>query len=46
MYAIGGDGTLRGGQAIYEELRRRNVKACIIGLPKTIDNDVGEKEDS
>jgi 6-phosphofructokinase 1 len=40
LFAIGGDGTLRGAQAIGEEAGRRNVALSVIGVPKTIDNDV------
>jgi 6-phosphofructokinase 1 len=40
LFTIGGDGTLRGAQAISEEVRRRKVKIGVIGVPKTIDNDI------
>lgn len=40
LFAIGGDGTLRGVQAISEEIRQRKVKIGVIGIPKTIDNDI------
>ena len=40
LFAIGGDGTLRGAQAISEEVSRRNLKISVIGVPKTIDNDI------
>ncbi len=40
LYVIGGDGTLRGGQAIAEEVARRGLPIAVIGLPKTIDNDI------
>jgi 6-phosphofructokinase 1 len=40
LFAIGGDGTLRGAQAINDEARRRGMKLSVIGIPKTIDNDV------
>jgi 6-phosphofructokinase 1 len=40
LFAIGGDGTLRGAQAIAEEIGRRNLKIGIVGIPKTIDNDI------
>jgi 6-phosphofructokinase 1 len=40
FFCIGGDGTMRGTQAIYEEICRREVKIAVIGVPKTIDNDV------
>ena len=40
LFAIGGDGTLRGAQAIAEEVGKRNLKISVIGVPKTIDNDI------
>ncbi len=40
LFAIGGDGTLRGAQAIAEEAARRGLKIAVIGVPKTIDNDI------
>lgn len=40
LFCIGGDGTLRGANAIYEEVKRRGEKIAIIGIPKTIDNDI------
>jgi 6-phosphofructokinase 1 len=40
LFAIGGDGTLRGAQAISEEIARRDLKIGVIGIPKTIDNDI------
>ena len=46
LFAIGGDGTLRGGQAIAEEIGRRNLKIGVVGIPKTIDNDISYVEQS
>lgn len=40
LFAVGGDGTLRGAQKIAEEAARRGLQLGIIGIPKTIDNDV------
>lgn len=40
LFTIGGDGTLRGGQAIAEEAGRRGLEIAVIGVPKTIDNDI------
>jgi len=40
LFAIGGDGTLRGAQAISEEIGCRGLKISVIGIPKTIDNDI------
>ena len=33
-------GTMRGCLAIYEEVQRRGLKIAIVGVPKTIDNDI------
>ncbi len=40
LFAIGGDGTMRGVLAIHEEIAARGLKISIIGVPKTIDNDI------
>jgi 6-phosphofructokinase 1 len=40
LFTVGGDGTLRGAQALSEEIARRGLKIAIIGIPKTIDNDI------
>ncbi|RMF80465.1 MAG: ATP-dependent 6-phosphofructokinase [Nitrospirae bacterium] len=40
LFCIGGDGTLRGAHAIAEEIGRRGLKIAVVGLPKTIDNDM------
>jgi len=40
LFAIGGDGTLKGAQAISQEVVRRGRKISVIGIPKTIDNDI------
>jgi 6-phosphofructokinase 1 len=40
LFTIGGDGTLRGAQALSEEVGRRGLKIAVIGIPKTIDNDI------
>lgn len=40
LFTIGGDGTLRGAQAIAQEIQRRDAKIGVIGVPKTIDNDI------
>jgi 6-phosphofructokinase 1 len=40
LFTIGGDGTQKGADAIAEEIERRGLKISIIGVPKTIDNDV------
>ncbi len=40
LFTVGGDGTLRGAEAIHEEVQRRGLKIAVVGVPKTIDNDV------
>lgn len=40
LFIVGGDGTLRGGEKIASEIRRRGFKKSVIGIPKTIDNDI------
>ncbi|KAG2248525.1 hypothetical protein Bca4012_088180 [Brassica carinata] len=40
VYIIGGDGTQRGASVIFEEVRRRGLKVAVVGIPKTIDNDI------
>jgi 6-phosphofructokinase 1 len=40
LFAIGGDGTLRGASAIAAEIAQRKLPIAIIGIPKTIDNDI------
>jgi 6-phosphofructokinase 1 len=40
LFAIGGDGTLRGAQVIVDEIRRQRLQIAVIGIPKTIDNDL------
>lgn len=40
LFTIGGDGTLRGAQAIAREIELRRLKIGVIGIPKTIDNDI------
>lgn len=40
LFAIGGDGTMRGALAIHEEIKRRKLPLAIVGIPKTIDNDI------
>jgi 6-phosphofructokinase 1 len=40
LFVIGGDGTLRGAQTIVAELARRRLPIAVVGIPKTIDNDI------
>ncbi len=40
LFAVGGDGTLKGAKAIAEEALRQGLHIGVIGIPKTIDNDI------
>lgn len=40
FFPIGGDGTLRGARAIAKEIEKRSSKISVVGIPKTIDNDI------
>ena len=40
LFTIGGDGTQRGAFDIATEVDRRKLKIGIVGIPKTIDNDI------
>jgi len=46
LFTIGGDGTLRGAGAITKEIADRKLKIGVIGIPKTIDNDISYIERS
>jgi 6-phosphofructokinase 1 len=40
LFVIGGDGTLRGAMEIVKEIEKRGLKKAVVGIPKTIDNDI------
>ena len=40
LFMVGGDGTLKAAARIVEEINRRGAKIGVIGIPKTIDNDI------
>jgi 6-phosphofructokinase 1 len=40
LFVVGGDGTLKGAAAIVGEINRRGLRKSVIGIPKTIDNDI------
>ncbi len=40
IFIIGGDGTQRGSLEVAEEIERRGLKIGVIGIPKTVDNDL------
>jgi len=40
LFTVGGDGTQRGAHDIVTEIQRRKLPISVIGIPKTIDDDV------
>lgn len=40
LFTIGGDGTMQGSQALMAEIERRGLRTAVVGIPKTIDNDI------
>jgi len=40
LFTIGGDGTQRGANAFCQEAQKRGYALSVVGVPKTIDNDV------
>jgi 6-phosphofructokinase 1 len=40
FFVVGGDGTLRGAMEISREIERRGLRKSVVGIPKTIDNDI------
>lgn len=40
VFTIGGDGTQKGALDISDEVKRRGLHTVIVGIPKTIDNDL------
>lgn len=40
LFCVGGDGTQRGAHNIYLEVKKRGLPIVIVGIPKTIDNDL------
>jgi len=40
LFVIGGDGTLRGASEMVAVIKSRKLKISVIGIPKTIDNDI------
>ncbi len=41
LFCVGGDGTQRGANELHHEAERRGYPLAVVGIPKTIDNDVG-----
>ncbi len=40
LFIVGGDGTQRGALEIANEIEKRGLKIAVVGIPKTIDNDL------
>lgn len=40
LFTVGGDGTQRGGFRLHQEAQRRGYPLAVVGVPKTVDNDV------
>ncbi len=40
LFTIGGDGTQRGGHDLFQEAKKRGHALSVVGIPKTVDNDV------
>ncbi len=40
LFCLGGDGTQRGAHQIAAEIQRRKLPIAVVGIPKTIDNDI------
>lgn len=40
LFCIGGDGTQRGAHRLHEVAQRRGYPLAVMGVPKTIDNDI------
>lgn len=40
LFVIGGDGTMKAALSISQEIEKRGLKLSVIGIPKTIDNDI------
>ncbi|MCL1818224.1 MAG: ATP-dependent 6-phosphofructokinase [Spirochaetaceae bacterium] len=46
LFVIGGDGSQKGALDIATEIERRGLKIAVVGIPKTIDNDLAFIEKS
>ena len=40
LFVVGGDGTQRGGYKLFQEAQKRGHALAVVGIPKTVDNDV------
>ncbi len=46
LFVLGGDGSMKAGKAISEAVAKHGIKLSVIGIPKTIDNDINFVEQS
>lgn len=46
LFTVGGDGTLKGASALVREISRRGRQIGVVGVPKTIDNDISHIQES
>jgi len=46
LFCVGGDGTMQAAEKLTAEITARNAKIAVIGIPKTIDNDLNLIEKS
>ncbi|NLB35128.1 MAG: ATP-dependent 6-phosphofructokinase, partial [Elusimicrobia bacterium] len=46
LFTVGGDGTMKGAHELAKEIKRRGLDISVIGIPKTIDNDIDYVENS
>lgn len=40
LFFVGGDGTQRGALDVANEIEKRHLKIAVVGIPKTVDNDL------
>jgi 6-phosphofructokinase 1 len=40
LFVVGGDGTLRGASLVAREAQKRGLALSVVGVPKTVDNDI------
>lgn len=40
LYVIGGDGSMKMANMLLSELRKRGIHLTVVGIPKTMDNDI------
>ncbi len=40
LFVVGGDGTIRGAMSLVRTIEERRLSIGVVGVPKTIDNDI------